>query len=283
MSALRNRLDPGSKIMAAQDFRHASQDENEKVEDFIRRLERLFKVAYGRDSLSSETRNAFLYGQPQEGFRYHLMEAPAVSGAPDYQALCLAAKTEEKRLAELKKCRQYTRGLRRSHPTGSPPQSSDKSNASGEKMNQPGHGAGGGAGAGAGGRVAKQRTAGRCWTCDRPGHKASECRSNPGKSLSGRQNQPRANQVETLEEEGKQPAAETTTTTTQSDPNQSTDSLQYLPDSDEEGVVRVTEVRVEDKGSRPQLARVNVSGVPLDGVVDTGADITIVGAEASSK
>ena len=79
--------------------------------------------------------------------------------------------------------------------------------------------------------------------------------------------------MQTLEEEGKQPAAETTTTITQSDPTQSTDPLQYLlPDSDEEGVV---EVRVEDKGSRPQLARVNVSGVPLDRVVDTGADITI--------
>ena len=40
---------------------------------------------------------------------------------------------------------------------------------------------------------------------------------------------------------------------------------------------------MEDKGSRPQLARVNVSGVPLDGVVDTGADITIVGAEAFKR
>ena len=35
------------------------------------------------------------------------MESPAVSGATDYQSLCLAAKTEEKRLAEIKKRRQY--------------------------------------------------------------------------------------------------------------------------------------------------------------------------------
>ena len=35
------------------------------------------------------------------------MEAPAVSGAGNYQALCVAAKTGERRQAELKKHRQY--------------------------------------------------------------------------------------------------------------------------------------------------------------------------------
>ena len=59
------------------------------------------------------------------------------------------------------------------------------------------------------------------------------------------------------------------------------DPLQYLlPDSDEEGV---TETRVKDQGSRPQLIRVEVSGVPLDRVVDTGADITLIGAEAFKR
>lgn len=111
IAALRSRLDPGSKIMAAQDFRHASQEETEKVGDFIQRLERLFKVVYGRDNMSLEMRNTFLYGQLQEGLWYHLMKAPAISGAPDYQSLCLAAKTEEKRLAELKKHRQYSQGV----------------------------------------------------------------------------------------------------------------------------------------------------------------------------
>ena len=106
-TSLRSRLDPGSKIMAAQDFRHAAQEENEKVGDFIRRLEQLFKLAYGRDIISAETRGTLLYGQLQEGLRHRIMEAPAVSGATNYQALCLAAKAEEKRLAELKKRRQY--------------------------------------------------------------------------------------------------------------------------------------------------------------------------------
>ena len=56
-----------------------------------------------------------------------------------------------------------------------------------------------------------------------------------------------------------------------------------LPDSDrEELVVRVTQICVPDKGSRPQLVRVVVAGVPVEGVVDTAADITIVGEGAET-
>ena len=47
-STLRSKLDPGSKVVAAQDFHHASQEENEKVGDFACRLEQLFKLAYIR-------------------------------------------------------------------------------------------------------------------------------------------------------------------------------------------------------------------------------------------
>ena len=55
VQALRDRLSPGSKILAAQDFRHMTQGETEPVADFIHRLERVFRVAYGRDKLSQET------------------------------------------------------------------------------------------------------------------------------------------------------------------------------------------------------------------------------------
>ena len=105
--ALRARLDPGSKALAAQDFRHAAQDENEKVGDFIRRIEKTFRRAYGHDTMLSETRDALLYAQLQEGLKYDLMKAPAVSGALNYQALCVAAKSEERRLAELQKSKYY--------------------------------------------------------------------------------------------------------------------------------------------------------------------------------
>lgn len=61
--ALRSRLEPGSKAVAAQDFRHATQRDSEAVSDFIRRLERTFRIAYGRDVMSNETRDTLLYGQ----------------------------------------------------------------------------------------------------------------------------------------------------------------------------------------------------------------------------
>jgi hypothetical protein len=81
VEALRARLDPGSKTMAAQDFRHSAQLENEGVADFIRRLEKTFHIAYGRDKLKAETRDTLLYGQLMEGLKYELVRGPSVSGA----------------------------------------------------------------------------------------------------------------------------------------------------------------------------------------------------------
>ena len=110
---LHNRLDPCSRALAAQDFRHASQREEESIADFIRRLEQLFKLAYGRYGMSEETRGTLLHGQLQEGLRYEIMRAPAVSGSHGYKELCLASRNEEKRLVELKR-RQYWKPLQRS-------------------------------------------------------------------------------------------------------------------------------------------------------------------------
>ena len=107
IEALRTRLDGGNKTLAAQDFRHISQGNDERVADFIRRLERTFRVAYGRDPMSTETRDTLLHGQLQEGLKYELMRSPAVSGAQTYKELCLASKNEEKRLVELEKRQQY--------------------------------------------------------------------------------------------------------------------------------------------------------------------------------
>ena len=52
---------------------------------------------------TEETRKTLLHGQLQEGLKYVLMKAPAVSGARDYMELCTAAKNEERRLSELNK------------------------------------------------------------------------------------------------------------------------------------------------------------------------------------
>ena len=47
----------------------------------------------------------------------------AISGAADYQALCMVAKAEEKHLAELKKRRQYRSDSRQSNTTNTAPES----------------------------------------------------------------------------------------------------------------------------------------------------------------
>ena len=280
-AGLRSRLDPGSRIMAAQDFRHAAQEESEKVSDFIRRLEQLFKLAYGHDTISAETRNTLLYGQLQEGLKFRIMEAPAVSGAADYQALCLAAKAEEKRLAELRKWRQY----RADHRSVQLVRGQPTQREAGESNLQPKPYQWSRGGAGSGGPPNR-----KCWNCGKPGHIASECRTSgtrspgrPDTRLSPITRSPRTQQVQSLDgsttDSATPPGREkaTSSSTTPVD-----NPLQYLlPDSDEEAVVRVT--RVPDKGSRPQTVCVEVGGVPVRGVVDTGADITIVGAEAFKR
>ena len=107
VGSLKTRLDPVSRALAAQDFRHTTQRDQEPVFDFIRRLEQTFRLAYGKEGMSSETRDMLLHSQLQEGLCYDLMKAPAVSGAQGYRQLCLAARNEEMRLAELGKRRQY--------------------------------------------------------------------------------------------------------------------------------------------------------------------------------
>lgn len=101
--------------MAAKDFHHSTQLENESVADFIRRLERTFQIAYGRDKLKTVTRDTMLYGQLMEGLKYELVQGPSVSGAQTYKDLCTAAKNEEHRLAALRKRQQYDK-LGRSNP-----------------------------------------------------------------------------------------------------------------------------------------------------------------------
>ena len=101
VKALISRLEPHSKAVAAKGFSHSMQKDSRSVSDFIRRMERLFRIAYGRNSMCIETCETLLYCQLQEGLRYELMKAPALSAATKYQKLCIAAKNKEKHLAKL--------------------------------------------------------------------------------------------------------------------------------------------------------------------------------------
>ena len=59
------------------------------------------------------------------------------------------------------------------------------------------------------------------------------------------------------------------------------DPLDLLLSSSEDETVR--SVRVKDKGSATQGVRVLLQGVPTIGIVDSGADITIVGGDLLRK
>ena len=87
MKTLRNRLDPGSKVLAAQYFRCIVQRESESVSKFIRRLEQTFHIAHGQDCLTQETKEVFLFGQLQDGLCPDIRQNLSVSGALMYKEL----------------------------------------------------------------------------------------------------------------------------------------------------------------------------------------------------
>ena len=257
VKALKMRLDPGSRALAAQDFRHTSQGDQERVADFIRRLERTFYVAYGREGMSTETRNTLLHGQLQDALKHELMQALAVSGAQSYQELCLAARNEEKRLTELKKRQQYMRGTPHQQQ---PKRMNDRPPA------KP-------SGATPSGRDGTNTQTWKCYFCQEPGHLARNCpkkrptqgsQRRPGTTPSqGSQRRPGAtNQVTTSPEDGKRVRFE---------------ALQEQLCSDDSSDDDVRVGKLTDEGSQPQCVKLQIQGVPAYGLIDSGADITIMG------
>ena len=215
-----------------QDFRHASQKGEEAVSDFIRRLERTFRIAYGRNGLSSETRSALLYAQLQEGLKYDLMRAPAISGALSYAELCIAAKNEERRLAGLRKRQSYHNkpdGRRPDKPNWKPPASNQGDDQASQR--KPG------------------AFKGRCHKCNKQGHLARDCRQKKTESPGKPQDPPSMKQVQAPT--GEPPGAENPTN--------------YLDSSSEGESVRL--IRIKDNGSASHCARVVVQGVPVYGII----------------
>ena len=132
------------------------QKEYESVSDFISYFEKTFQLAYGHDSMTIETRHTLLHSQLQEGLRQEIMSGPAVSGAEAYQALCLAAKNEERRLLELRKRRLY-------HRSTMPPQLSARKD--GDTILKRSE------------QRSKSASNLKCYYCQKAGHYARDCKS----------------------------------------------------------------------------------------------------------
>ena len=61
------------------------------------------------------------------------------------------------------------------------------------------------------------------------------------------------------------------------------DPHDLLFSSDSDGEETVKQIIVTDSGSKAQHARVSVQGVPAQGIIDPGADITIMGGELFAR
>ena len=97
-------------IQGAKLLLHRTSVMREQVTDYIHWVEKTFHFAYGSDDFQPETKNT-MFGQLQQGLRQDLMESPAVSGATNYQSLCLAAKTEERKQATLRQHKLFCKPL----------------------------------------------------------------------------------------------------------------------------------------------------------------------------
>ena len=208
--------------------------------------------------MSNETRDMLLYCRVLEGLRYDLMKAPSVSGASNYSALCIAVKNEEKRLADLRKRQQYRGGQRNATP---------KQNVD--------HGSSAGSSVGNGYETTPKNDQRRCFYCKKLGHQIDDC-------IARKKAESCKTEYRKLESTGgkRQSAA----MQVKSKPTPEVDNLlpiDLLYSSESES--DCDEVRVLDEGSRSQFAHVLVQGVPAEGIVDTGADITIIGRDLFAR
>ena len=104
----------------------------------------------------------------------------------------------------------------------------------------------------------------KCFRCHNPGHLARDCTKKSSTMRESHHSRESARQVTSQQVHG--PDA------------QQAALLDVLFSSDEENVA-VSTVRIKDGGSQPRCARVSIQGVPVYGILDSGADITIMGGQ----
>ena len=255
-AALKEKLDPSRKTLATQDFRHLAQGRNEAVADFILRLEQTFRRAYGFDKVGEETRHTLLHGQLQEGLKYSLMSAPAVSGAQTYAELCMAAKNEERRQSELVKRQHYQ--FKGAYPD-SLPRERDRSSQQKQAYHQLTQ------------NIPISQPQRRCYICNGTDHLAKSCKTYKSESKGS------------IPVDQKKPSGAKKVIGDHSKDSQrgNAPALMDLLFSDSDDEVKA--IRIRDDGSSPKCVPVLVQGVPAYGIVDTAADITIMGGRLFRK
>ena len=108
-----------------------------------------------------------------------------------------------------------------------------------------------------------------CYVCGKNDHLARECKLRRGESTSVT--------TVTKPENKKNTAARTNAIT-----SVTTSLANLLHSSDSEDGL-VNSIRIEDKGSRPRKVIVNLHGLPVQGVIDSGVDITIMNGDTFKK
>jgi len=133
---------------------------------------------------------------------------------------------------------------------------------------------------------------GRCWNCGKAGHIAADCRG-PRRESTGQTEQTHGSRMVTSTETSgtdnsdfsNKEARENRSGDSGPSGSESDNPLLYLlsDGSDSEDAVGVKEIRIPDRSSQPQTVGLVVGGVLMDGVVDSGSDITIIGKEMFKK
>lgn len=113
----------------------------------------------------------------------------------------------------------------------------------------------------------------QCYVCNKPGHLARDCKMSKTES----KGRPAPNRLRPAITKQVQASGDAAVSQERANPME----FLYSSDSEEESEVRI--VRVMDRGSLSQCARLQVQGVPMFGIIDSWADITIMGGELFKK